>query len=141
MRKISSFIALVFFAQSIFAGESAFERLKLPYGISIEIPSHWEVLSEDAKKNLAASSELIKKDLALDISGEKEQLLAVSALPIPSGAKIRVSVTSPAEFSQYELSTTSVSELKQAQSYFYTVFSKAMASAGLKIIEMNPPRI
>lgn len=115
--------------------------MQLPYGISIEIPSHWEVLSEDAKKNLAAASELTKQDLSIDINGERKQLLAVSALPIPSGAKIRVSVTSPAEFTEDDLYAISDSELKQLQHQLYAMFSKAVEPSGLKIIEMRPPRI
>ncbi|NOT85805.1 MAG: hypothetical protein HOP02_13725 [Methylococcaceae bacterium] len=114
----------------------------MSYGISLEIPSHWEVLSQDAKQNLAAASESMGRSAGVvDDNGKKERLLAVSALPIPSGAKIRVSVTSPPELTQDNLSVTSGSELNQLQPEFYAMFNKMMTSSGLKVLEMKPPRI
>ncbi len=124
------------------AEDMAFERVQLSYGISLEIPSHWEVLSQDAKQNLAAASESIEKNIGIvDDTEKKERLLAVSALPAPSGAKIRVSVTSPSELTQNNLSTVAESELNQLQPEFYSILNKMMASSELKILEMKPPRI
>lgn len=142
MRTIIFYIVFVIFAQSVFAEETTFKSVQLSYGISLEIPSHWEVLSQDAKQNLAAASESMGKNAGVvDDNGKKERLLAVSALPMPSGAKIRLSVTSPPEFTQDNLSATSALELNQLQSEFYTMFNKMMVSGGLKLLEMKPPRI
>jgi len=142
MRTIILYVIFIIFVQSVFAEDTAFKRIQLSYGISLEIPSHWEVLSQDAKQNLAAASESMGKNAGVvDDNGKKERLLAVSALPMPSGAKIRLSVTSPPEFTQDNLSATSASELNQLQSEFYAMFNEMMVSNGLKVLEMKPPRI
>jgi len=74
-------------------------------------------------------------------NGRKERLLAVSALPTPVGAKIRVNVTFPPEFTQYDLSITSDSELRQLQPELYAMFNKIPVSSGIKFLEMKIPRI
>lgn len=142
MRLIIFYAVFIIFVQSVFAKDTAFERVQLSYGISLEIPSHWKILSQEAKQNLAAASEsLLKLNGIADESEKKESLLAVSALPAPSGAKIRVSIASPPEFTQEILSETSGLELKQLQPKFYAIFNKMMESGGLKILEMKPLRI
>ena len=95
------------------AQDTAFRRVRLPYGISLEIPSHWEVLPQVAKQNLAAASEAISKNAGgTEDSGKREMLLAVSANPNPSGAKIRVSVATPPEYTQADLAAVTAAELR-----------------------------
>lgn len=136
------YLICVIFSHSVFGEETAYKRLNLSHGISVEIPSHWEILSQDAKQNLAAASEsLIKNGFAVSDYGKKERLLAVSALPIPSGAKIRLSVITPPDFTEDNLRVTSPSDLKQLHSNFYANLNSTMISSGLKLLEMKPPRI
>lgn len=134
------FIAL--FVGSASAQDTAFRRVQLPYGISLEIPSHWEVLSQDAKQNLAAVSEALSRNAGVtEDSGKKERLLAVSAKPNPSGAKVRVSVTMPPEYTQADLAAATAAELNQLRPELIATSKKLEASGGVRVLEMQTPRI
>lgn len=135
-------LIIALMVSSASAQDTAFRRVQLSYGISLEIPSHWEVLSQDAKQNLAAAAESMGRNAGVvENSGKKERLLAVSAKPLPSGAKIRVSATTPPEYTQANLAATSASELNQLQPELYAIFNKMLASSGQRVLEMQPPRI
>ena len=124
------------------AQDTVFRRVYLAYGISLEIPIHWEVLSQDEKQNLAAASEAMVRNAGDTIgSGKKERLLAVSSKPFPSEAKIRVSVTTPPEFTQAGLAATTSAELNQMRAEFISMFNNMSASSGQRVLEMQTPRI
>ncbi|PIQ11741.1 MAG: hypothetical protein COW70_11810 [Hydrogenophilales bacterium CG18_big_fil_WC_8_21_14_2_50_58_12] len=124
------------------AKDTAFRRVQLPYGISLEIPSHWEIFSQDEKQNFAAAAESMGRNAGgAEDSGKKERLLAVSARPFPSGAKIRVSVTTPPEYTQADLAATTAAELSQLRSEYIAMFNKMLASGGARVLEMQTPQI
>ena len=72
---------------------------------------------------------------------EKESLLAVNAVPDPTGAMIRVSVTSPPDYTQTDLAAATPADLKEVGSEMKNAFGKLEASGGPKIIEMQPVRL
>jgi hypothetical protein len=124
------------------AQDTSFRRVQLAHGISLEIPSHWKVLSLETRLNLGAASEAITRNAgAKALSGKNEGLLAVNATPEPPGAKIRVSVTTPAEYSQAELAAVTTTELNQLQPELYVLFTKLEASGGAKVLGVETPRI
>lgn len=127
---------------AVFAKETAFRQVKLPYGISIDIPSHWNILSQDVRKNLGAASEAVSSNAKIEEPNvKKESLLAVNAVPDPTGAMIRVSVISPPEYTQDDLAKVTPADLKEIKNQILSMFKKAEASGGAKIIEMHPVRV
>ena len=74
-------------------------------------------------------------------SGRKESLLAMSATPNPTGAMIRVSVTSPPDYTQSDLAAATSADLKEVGAEVLKLFRQLEASGGPKIIEMQPVRI
>ena len=136
--------ALVIFslcATVAYAQESPFKRLQLAYGISLEIPSHWKILSQDTRNNLEAAGAAVLSNSGLESSGRKQNLLAVNATPEPTGAMIRVSVTSPPDYTQAELASASPQELKEIERELVKLFKQMESSGGPKIIEMQTVRI
>jgi hypothetical protein len=125
-----------------FAQDTSFRRVELAYGISLDIPSHWAVLSQDWRKNLAALGEATTKNAGVEgPTGKKEGLLAVNAKPAPAGAMVRVSVISPPDYTQADLASLTPAELKEACVEFLRIINKMEASGGPKVLEMQPFRI
>ncbi|HEX2828753.1 MAG TPA: hypothetical protein VHP37_20535 [Burkholderiales bacterium] len=139
--------ALALLACAVFSGitaaqEPAFRRVQLSHGISLEIPSHWTVLSSETRKNLSAVGQAIAENSGTELpAGRKEPLLAVNAVPSPTGATIRVSVTSPPDYTQADLAATKTAELKDLESEMLRTFRKMEAAGGPKIIQAQPFRI
>lgn len=136
------FAALALLGDSAFTQDTTFRRAQLAYGISLDVPSHWVVLAQDVRKNLRAAGQAVTDNAGLRGSGgQKETLLAMNAPPDPTGAMIRVSVTSPPEFTQEDLAATTTKDLEVLGKQLLEVFRKAEASGGARIIDMQPARI
>ena len=135
------FTAFVALSHSASAQDNLFHRVHLAYGISLDVPSHWTVLSrDDRKNNQAAAQAMIDNSGMEELSGGKEFLLGVNASPSPTGAMIRVSAT-PIEFTQKDLEDVTTTDMKELGIQMLTLFKKLEASGGPKIIEMQPIRI
>ena len=126
------------FSPPSFAADNNYKRVQLSHGISIEIPGHWTVLSQDTRKNLAASSQAMQDNAGIESTpGRKIGLLAVNATPSPTGAMIRVSVSELADFSQADLVTWTPTDLKEIGAELLSTFRKIEPSGGPRIIEMQ----
>lgn len=124
------------------AQDTSFRSVQLAYGITLEIPSHWKVLSQETRQNLRAAGEAMTKNAGIDgPSGKKQGLLAVNATPDPAGSMIRVSVTTPPEYTQADLAAVTAAELNQMRPELTVTLKKLEASGGPKILEMQIPRI
>ena len=124
------------------AQEPAFRQVQLPEGISIEIPAHWTVLSQDTRKNIAAAGRAITDNAGVEgDSNRKQTLLAVNATPAPTGAMIRVSVTVPPDYTQSDLASVAPRELKELELEMLQSFRKMEASGGPVIVEMQPVKV
>jgi hypothetical protein len=139
---LATFAAVTLFTHSVFAQDALFRRVQLAYGISLDVPSHWTKLSVESRKNLGAAGQAMTENAGVEgISGRKESLLAINATPSPTGAIIRVSVTSPSDFTQSDLALTTRADLKDLEAEMLKMFRQLEASGGPKIIEMQSFRI
>ena len=125
-----------------FAQSTEFRRIELAYGISLDIPSHWTVLSQDTRKNLRAAGETMTENAGIEGSNvNKETLLSVNATPEPTGAMIRVSISSPPDYTQADLASATPADLKEVGDELLRMFKKLEASGGPKLLEMQEVRI
>lgn len=138
---VCAFVAFIFLGSSAFAQEVLFREIQLSYGISLKIPAHWKVLSKDTMNNLGAASSAMMDNAGIEKPIGKQSLLAVNATPNPTGAMIRVSITSPPEYTQANLAATTATNLKDFGAEMLKKFRQLEASGGPKIIEMQPIRI
>lgn len=139
---LAAFIALTLLAHSAFAQDTSFRSVQLAYGISLDVPSHWTVLSLENRKNLGAAGQAMTDNAGIEgSSGRKESLLAMNATPNPTGAMIRVSVTSPPDYTQSDLAAATPADLQEVGTETLKMFRQLEASGGPKIIEMQPVRI
>jgi hypothetical protein len=77
-----------------------FARQDLGQGISIEVPKHWQPLSADQRTNLAAAGVASYEEVGLGQASGTPATFAMNATPAPTGAMIRLVVTSPAEITE-----------------------------------------
>ena len=134
--KLFVFILVVLTATASFAiaGDTRYQRFSLKEGISVETPSHWLVHDDSEKKNFAAASEGAARTAGVDYetNQNKSRLIAISALPTPSGAKIRINLIRPLPFSSVELRSTSAQDLRDVETEFSAGMAKSMTSMGAK---------
>lgn len=126
-----------------FAQDTSYRNVQLPYNITLDIPTHWTVLTMDTRHNIAAAAEgMLDKAGVEGVNGRKERLLAVTSKPPGDiGATIRISVTSPTPFSQADLAATTANDLKAVDDETLALFQQILASGGAKLIEMQPAHI
>lgn len=123
------------------AQEAPFRSVQLSYGISLDVPSHWTFLSLENRKNIGAAGQAMTDNSGIDVTTSKESLLAINATPNPTGAMIRVSVTSPLEYTQSDLAAASNTDLNETSDEMLKMFRKLEASGGPTIVDMQPLRI
>lgn len=120
------------------AGE--YKNVKLPTEISLDIPSHWKILSIENRKNLQAAGTAMTKNAGVEESkGVKTSLLAVNAVPDPVGATIRVSITTRPEFTAAVLLAVTKTDLKDIEKLLLSEFQKLEKSGGPHIVSMTTP--
>lgn len=135
-------LILAFFGHIVHGQDTSFQRIQLPYGISLEIPSHWMMLSEESRRNLSLASESILNQAGLEDAADKaERLLAVTSTPSPPGVKIRVSTTAPYQYTQADFAAVSPADLNELRQEFYENLKKMEASGGIKVQEVEMPRV
>lgn len=139
---ITAFVAFALLSHPAFAQDASFRRVQLAYGISLDVPSHWTVLSLENRKNIGAAGQAMTENAGIEGStGRKESLLAMNATPSPTGAMIRVSVTSPPDYTQSDLAAATSADIKEIGAEMLSMFRKLETSGGPKILEMQPLRI
>lgn len=136
-------IILVLMTEWAIAGDGIYQRMSLGEGISIEVPSHWFVHSDADKNNFAAAAEASSRMAGIhnDNIEKKSRLLALSALPTPTGATIRVNVIRPLTFSGSELRAATAQDLKDMKDDFSAEMVKGMSEMGATLFSMETPSV
>ena len=142
IKKYLCFCVLLVVASTVLAKETAFRHLELSGGISLDVPTHWHILSLQTKKNIVAASEAILSNSGIKEKTDNHQkLLAVNATPSPTGAMISVAISSPSDFSQADLINSTESDLKSFELNSLNEFKASESFGGPTIIKMLPARI
>lgn len=136
-------LVALFFTQSLaYARPLTFQHIQLNHGISVDIPSHWLILSSDIKKNVTTAADAMLSNADIEPEeGVKKTLLAVNSTPNPTGAMIRVGILSHQYWTQAKLESASEEELREVQTAMIDVFKRLEASGTKILIEMQPVRV
>lgn len=122
------------------AQDSPFVRKYLPQGISLEVPKHWAILSEVSRQNLEARTRAIN-DSAGQQPSNSRTLLAMNATPAPSGAMIRVSVSTEMEYTTSELQAMTAADLRSVQRDASAKFKALERPGDIRILKVHEPKI
>ncbi len=131
-------------APAEYGQDPTFYGRELDEGNHVEYPSHWYALSENQSADVTVRASTIARVEGLAAEG-KRTLLAVNATPQPTGAMIRVSVTSPATITQSELEQAirhgrQAELLQSVHEEFASRFPSMMARAGVTVSDISPPQ-
>lgn len=135
---IKILLFLILFSNNIFADDSSFRYIELDEKISLEIPSHWMILSKDTKSNIVAAAESI---YGSNNGVIRKKLLAVNATPSPTGAMISIAVSFSSSFTQDDLIKATDADLKSVQTDFINELKGLQDSGGITLIKMQSVRV
>ena len=133
---------LIFMVEFAHSEDLQYRKLSLKEGIKIEVPKHWYQHSETEKLNFAASSEAAHKVAGLEYEGgdEKIRVLAVSSLPRPSAAKIRINVLRPVGMTSANLVSLTAQDLIELQVDLTAGMAKSLSATGGKLLSLKATR-
>ncbi|MCB1660346.1 MAG: hypothetical protein KDI39_19155, partial [Pseudomonadales bacterium] len=120
-----------------FAESTLFRHIELKGGISLDIPSHWNILSQASKDNIVTASESIYGTDNII----REKLLAVNATPNPTGAMISIAINGSSEFSQTDLKKATDADLKGVEKDVLNELRRLQDSGGVTVIKMQSARV
>lgn len=127
---------------ALFAQAETFRDVQLGDGISLEIPAHWHELPTEVRKNLQAFSQAVMDQAGMkETKTRKETRLAVNATPEPTGAMIRVSVSTPPGFRPNELAKITPGELQEMRKEVDQNLQKSASAGGFTIGQVDPLQI
>lgn len=136
---LAAFLAFGMIAHPAVSQDAPFSPVKLAYGISLEVPSHWTVLSLEDRKNIAAAGQAAADNAGVDgAHGRKESLFAMNASPSPTGAMIRLSVSTPSSYSQSDLGSATRADLDAVGAGAQEAFRRLEGSGGPKVLQVEP---
>jgi hypothetical protein len=118
-----------------------FRMVSLSTGISLEVPSHWYVLTLDQRQNILASGAALISNASIPKTAEKFTLLAVNAVPAPAGATIRVSFTTKPEFTADALRSATSTELEALRAHFIDTAILVERAGGPHVISVSTPNV
>jgi hypothetical protein len=114
MKHVAFCLLAIFWASTLFSQESNFAEVKLPLGISVEVPKNWWVISGDIDATIEAAGEAMIDLSGIDVGGVQEvSLFKANSMPRTTYASISVRCTT-AEFSQDEMRGITDAEIAEA---------------------------
>lgn len=135
MRKLSLVLAAFCLLVTQVAVSSSFQQVDLAYGISLEVPRHWNVISINEKKNTQASVEAMAENAGLPTNTHslKEHILVMADPTSPTGALLRISVALPGDYSQEDLAHVTKPMIEEMKEQMLQASKQAEGEGGIKI--------
>lgn len=126
-------VVLLLLAGFADAQDSNYQRMLVANRVSIEIPKHWEGLSIDKRKNLAAASDALDSTSSIRRPPGHVASLAVNATPSPPGATVRVTTIPTKSFTQAELQQALSEDKSGTMAELLSVFRQEMADVAAQM--------
>lgn len=120
---------------SLPAQDSKFAKLKLPLGVSVEVPKNWWLLDGDMNTNIETAAEA-----TLNLSGvelpkrKKVNLFRANSMPKTTYAAIAINATD-SEMNPNDLKNASAKEIRELSPMIREMMQEALSAQNMKIIE------
>jgi hypothetical protein len=138
MKHVAIVFLAYFSALSLFSQESNFAEVKLPLGISMEVPKNWWVISGDLDATIEASGEAMIDLSGIDVGGVQEiSFFKANSMPRTTYASISVRCTN-AEFTQDEMRGITDEEIAEATPVIRDSTEAVLKQGSQKINEFYP---
>jgi hypothetical protein len=120
--------------------DSKFAKLKLPLGVSVEVPKNWWLLSGDMNTNIETAAEA-----SLNLSGiellkrKKVNLFRANSMPNTTYAAIAINATD-SEINPNDLKKASEKEIREFSLMLKEMTQQTLSAQNMKIIEFYAVR-
>lgn len=121
--------------QTISPPDTKFTKLKLPLGVSVEVPKNWRILDKETNSTIETSAEAALNLANAELpKGKKVNLFRANSVPQTTYAGIAVNA-SDSEFDPEELKSASDAEIKEFTPMMKEAIEQSLAGQNLKILE------
>lgn len=121
--------------------DTKFTKLKLPLGVSVEVPKNWRILDKETNSTIETAAEATLNLTNVDVqSGKKVNLFRANSVPQTTYASIAINATD-SEFDPAEFENPSDDELKELTPVLKETLEKSLPKQELKILEFYDGRL
>jgi hypothetical protein len=120
---------------SLQSRESKFAKLKLPLGVSVEVPKNWRIIDGDMNTTIETAAEAAMNLSGIELPrGKKVNLFRANSMPPSTYASIAVNATD-SQISPTNLKNATRQEIAELSSAFREIIEKSLSSTNMKITE------
>ena len=114
---------------------SNFAKLKLPLGVSVEVPKNWRLLDGDINTTIETAAEAAMNLAGIELPrGKKVNLFRANSMPATTYAALAINATD-SEINPDELKNASESEIRELSLMMSEMMQKSLSAQNLKVIE------
>ena len=118
---------------------ASYAKVTLPKGVSIEVPQGWFLASPALARQMQISAETYVELSGLPLPpGANHKLLFARSVPEETFASLSVDIGIPASFSQREVLTATVADLKAYTEKARPTFEKVVATLNERLLTFEP---
>lgn len=120
---------------SISSEDSKFTKLKLPLGVSVDVPKNWRILEGDLNSTIETTAEAVMSLSGVELpKGKKVNLFRANSVSQTTYAGIAINATD-SELAPNELMIASEEEIRELSPLMHEMMQQALAAQNLKVIE------
>lgn len=120
--------------------DTKFTKLRLPLGVSVEVPKNWRILDKETNSTIETSAEASLNLANADLStGKKVNLFRANSVPQTTYAGIAVNATD-SELNPEELKSASDAEIKELTPMMKETMEQSLSGQNLKVLEFYDMR-
>jgi hypothetical protein len=133
MRNAKALVLVIALHSIMLCQEIKFIEVKLPSGVSIDVPRNWWVIGGDLNQTLETSAQAV-----LDLTGVKNEsktnLLRANSMPRSTYAAISINFYENPDVTPNEIRTLSLKELKLMDDALRSTFEKGFKAQGVEVL-------
>jgi hypothetical protein len=117
------------------ARDSKFAKLKLPLGVSVEVPKNWWIFDSDTNSTIETAAEAAMNLSGIELTKGKQVILfRANSMPKTTYAGIAIKLRD-SELDPEILKNASEEEIKEFSPEMNQMMQEGLSAAGLKVIE------
>jgi len=140
-RVCSIFTFLVIFqglSSSAYSQDSSFATVSLPYGVKVEVPKNWWLISGDLNTTIEAGGEAAVNLAGIEVpSGRKVNLLRANSMPKTTYAGIAINA-SDSDYSEADIRAAGKAELVDMAPKLRDALTRSLSQGNLSVIDFYP---
>lgn len=127
-------------AQTTQPSDAKFTKLKLPLGVSVEVPKNWRILDKETNSTIETAAEASLNLANVDLpTGKKVNLFRANSVPQTTYAGIAINA-SDSEFDPDILKDASDAEIKESTPMMKEMMEQSLSGQSLKVLEFSDVR-